>query len=224
MYDSNQTPISPDKGNSKTTDAQGYAYFNRNNNSTVKHGFRAHKSTYEHRSHLTLVDGGTAQQMYVITLRPRSDFTSLGFVSPVSSYTPPTMSPGVSQNFGWRYNGGLVFHQGIDLSRFSNGNSYSTTTPVYNMSGGYHRSDYSSGPNGMGHWIQTKATVGGADYYIIYMHLTSYDTTKTTKGNIIGYVGATPNVALHLHVHIGVNSDSVAISPLSNYLDPNVFF
>jgi murein DD-endopeptidase MepM/ murein hydrolase activator NlpD/dihydroneopterin aldolase len=234
MYDS-QTAVGPTPRNfvSGTTDTQGRAYFNTVSGPT--YGFNAHRAGHEKRAlvnEVTRAANDTSQHTYTITLRPVSHFTGLGFGSPVISYTPPTRAPNSNQDFGWRYNGGLDFHTGIDLSRYSNATNYTSNTQVRSMASGIV---FRAGTGwGGGLSVQTMSTINSTDYFIAYMHLSSthlsvgindQNKPSITQNDPIGFVGdsGSPD-AIHLHVTVGVNTHDVSKNNRSHYIDPKVFF
>ena len=155
-----------------------------------------------------------------IYLKPNSAYPRSYFGKPFTSYTAPAISQ--NQNFGWRHNGGLELHKGMDIKKDEGTSIYAVSSGSYDSKGDL--------PGSRGFYVKLKTIANNSTYYITYQHMkeaTSLTSTSTiTKGTtVVGKVGHTGSVYSstgngdHLHIEI-----STSQSFGSNEIDPNCFF
>ena len=124
------------------------------------------------------------------------------------------------QNFGWRYNGLLEYHQGLDYAC-----SYETIT---NTTGYDMTVMESKEVSSMGNYV--RVYIEELDIYITYMHLSSRNVSiyeSIAPGGTIGITGNTGgDYGLHLHVSVSTANSSypVTITERNNFLDPRIYF
>lgn len=124
------------------------------------------------------------------------------------------------QNFGWRYNDGLEYHQGLDYAC-----SYETITNTTGYTMDVMESDNVSS---MGNYV--RVYIRELDIYITYMHLSRRDVVKYASiapGGTIGITGNTGgDYGLHLHVSVSTANSSypVTITERNSFLDPRIYF
>ncbi len=142
----------------------------------------------------------------------------------------PTRLMERGQNFGWRYNSGVEFHQGMDY-----GCSYET---IYNTTGkdlivNYSGNDYNpnTGKSEFGNYI--KVRVKDTEDYLLFMHLSSYSSVPKygiiPPGGIIGVTGNTgSSTGPHLHLQLVRGNETLNWTDepelMHYFYDPRIYF
>ena len=127
------------------------------------------------------------------------------------------------QNLGWRYNGGIEFHQGIDCG--GGGEEIKNTTGFDMIVVGVSTEDTPYG-------YYVKIRLSGTNYYLIYQHLSQINvginqTIAAGSNQIIAYTGGTGGVDPHLHLTLTTDSQlmfSTNPTIIKQFYDPRIIF
>jgi len=148
----------------------------------------------------------------------------------------PTALMHSGQNFGWRYNGGVEFHQGMDYG--------CVTESIYNTTG-YQMMVVSCGNDVYGYNEDTntydelgyyvKVRLLGTDKYLIFQHLHGYSVTvgqiiNVNSTGVIAVTGDSGAGGYHLHLTMTDKAGDVYYPMSSPYVgkesfyDPRIYF
>lgn len=133
-----------------------------------QYGFNIISDGYAKDTTFQLIPAAGVSTTKTFTLKSYSSFPN--FSTPLTSYTEPSQMS--NQHFGWRKNGSLDYHTGVDISRTSNGTSFGSMSPrptTYSVCDGQiYLKDFVSGA---GNVVQIKYNKNSSTYYVSYLHI-----------------------------------------------------